>query len=132
MITTAKQLDKSVLFTEELQAENDKLALDIQNISSFLSTKLKENNNAESYLEEMRQKRDELETRIVQIRMREERTRNKLKFFKAEQTGFDVTKKMLENVIDRLKAECKEHRTESLKYKDLYFQQQDMRETRES
>ncbi len=54
--------------------------------------------------------------------MREERTRNKLKFFKAEQTGFDVTKKMLEDVIDRIKAESRDHKNEAQKYKDMYFE----------
>ena len=61
-----------------------------------MQTKAKEHNNATHYLEEIKRIRNQLESQLEQMKIKAERNRNKLKFYKSEYIGFEVAKKALE------------------------------------
>jgi SMC interacting uncharacterized protein involved in chromosome segregation len=68
-----------------------------------MTTKLSEQTNAASAVTHLTEMRETLLSEVDALKMKNDRDRNKLKFYKGEYVGFEVQKKSLEDTTDGLK-----------------------------
>ena len=68
-----------------------------------MTTKLSEQTNAASAVTHLTEMRETLLSEVDALKMKNDRDRNKLKFYKGEYVGFEVHKKSLEDTTDGLK-----------------------------
>ena len=68
-----------------------------------MTTKLSEQTNAASAVTHLTEMRETLLSEVEALKMKNDRDRNKLKFYKGEYVGFEVHKKSLEDTTDGLK-----------------------------
>ena len=65
-------------------------------LSNFIDTKSSETVNAEKYINSIKTQCQSLEEELKTVRIRHDRDRNKLKFYKGEYIGFEVARKKFE------------------------------------
>jgi SMC interacting uncharacterized protein involved in chromosome segregation len=68
-----------------------------------MTSKLSEQTNAASAVTHLTEMRETLLSEVDALKMKNDRDRNKLKFYKGEYVGFEVHKKSLEDTTDGLK-----------------------------
>ncbi|CDW82237.1 UNKNOWN [Stylonychia lemnae] len=93
---TLNTLAKAKEQNEDLEKQKNVTDMDLSILQDFMSSKASEHNNAQNYLEALNIKLKDYETQIEQLKMREDRTRTKLRYFKSEHTGFELSKRQFQ------------------------------------
>ena len=102
-----KQFKEAMHDVEELRIEKVKFETHIHALEQYMTTKLSEQKNAASVLTHLTETREVLLSEVDALKMKNDRDRNKLKFYKGEYVGFEVHKKNLEDTTDDLKKQIR-------------------------
>eukprot|EP00347_Sterkiella_histriomuscorum_P019598 403341020 len=90
------KLDITTQNLDLITKEKEKLEMELQNYKNFVSSKTNEHQNIDSYLAQVSLRGEELEVTLSQYKMKEDRTRKKLQFYKSQYMGFELQRKTLE------------------------------------
>ncbi len=98
-----RQFKEAMHDLEEVRTEKVKLETHIHALEQYMTTKMSEQKNSASVVTHLTEMRETLLSEVEALKMKNDRDRNKLKFYKGEYVGFEVHKKSLEDTTDGLK-----------------------------
>ena len=93
---------------EELRTEKVKNETEYFGLQQYMDTKQSEHKNQVSVVTHLKDARETLIQEVDSLKMKVDRDRNKLKFYKGEYVGFEVHKKSLEDQTDEFRRQIRD------------------------
>jgi hypothetical protein len=90
---------------EEVKTEKVKAEMAKASLENFLTNKDSEVVNSSSFISQLQDERESLRSELEAMRMKNERDRTNLKFYKGEYIGFEVSRKTFYNHWDNMQRE---------------------------